>query len=67
MRTFTIEEIRNYLLAQDSMGDALYNLNEKSLTDASITALKKKQREEAELADLELENEEGEEADELGY
>lgn len=29
MKTYTIEQIRNYLLSQDSMGDILYNLSEK--------------------------------------
>ena len=32
---FTIEEIRNYLLSQDSMGDIMYNLNEENIIKAN--------------------------------
>jgi len=30
-KTFTIEEIRKYILSQDSMGDILYNLKEENI------------------------------------
>ena len=30
-RTFTIEEIRKYILSQDSIGDILYNLKEENI------------------------------------
>lgn len=33
--TFTIEEIRNYLLSQDSMGDILYNLSAANIRKAN--------------------------------
>jgi len=33
--TFTIEEIRNYILSQDSMGDILYNLKAEKIIDAN--------------------------------
>ncbi len=29
--TFTIEEIKNYILSQDSLGDVLYNLNAENI------------------------------------
>lgn len=32
---FTIEQIRTYLLSQDSMGDALYNLSEQSISNVN--------------------------------
>jgi len=32
---FSIEEIRNYLLAQDSFGDCLYNLSEQAIKEAN--------------------------------
>lgn len=32
---FTIEEIRKYLLSQDSMGDILYNLSEANIIKAN--------------------------------
>ncbi len=35
MEKFTIEEIKNYLLAQDSLGDIHYNLNEDSIINAN--------------------------------
>lgn len=35
MKTFNIEEIRNYILSQDSLGDVLYNLNEQSIEQAN--------------------------------
>lgn len=34
-RTFTIEEIRKYILSQDSMGDILYNLKEENIIQAN--------------------------------
>lgn len=33
--TYTIEEIRNYILSQDSLGDVLYNLNEANIAKAN--------------------------------
>jgi hypothetical protein len=33
--TFTIEEIRNYILSQDSLGDVLYNLKEENIIKAN--------------------------------
>lgn len=35
MKRYTIEEIKNYLLSQDSMGDILYNLNEVNIDKAN--------------------------------
>lgn len=34
-QTFTIEEIKNYILSQDSLGDVLYNLNEENINKAN--------------------------------
>jgi hypothetical protein len=34
-QTFTVEQIRKYIESQDSMGDALYNLSEKSVLEAN--------------------------------
>ena len=33
--TFTIEEIREYVQSQDSLGDVLYNLSEENITRAN--------------------------------
>lgn len=33
--TFTIEEIRNYILSQDSLGDVLYNLKAEKIIEAN--------------------------------
>ena len=33
---FTIEEIRNYIIAEDSLGDVLYNLSEENIDKANI-------------------------------
>jgi hypothetical protein len=33
--TFTIEEIKNYILSQDSLGDVLYNLTEEKIIKAN--------------------------------
>jgi len=33
--TFTIEEIRNYILSQDSFGDVLYNLKSEKIIEAN--------------------------------
>jgi len=35
METFTIEQIKNYLLSQDSMGDMLYNLKAENIAKAN--------------------------------
>ena len=35
VRTFTIEEIKKYILSQDSMGDIIYNLNEEKIIKAN--------------------------------
>jgi hypothetical protein len=34
-RTFTIEEIKTYILSQDSLGDVLYNLTEGKIIKAN--------------------------------
>jgi hypothetical protein len=34
---FTIEEIRNYIMSQDSLGDVMYNLNVKKIIEANKT------------------------------
>ena len=31
MKSFTIQEIRNYITSQDSLGDVLWNLSEESI------------------------------------
>lgn len=36
MKKFTIEEIKNYLIKQDSFGDALYFLSEENIEKANI-------------------------------
>ena len=33
--TFTITEIRNYILSQDSLGDVLYNLKAEKIIEAN--------------------------------
>jgi glycyl-tRNA synthetase alpha subunit len=33
--TFTIEQIKHYILSQDSLGDVLYNLTEENITKAN--------------------------------
>ena len=35
MKTFTIEEIKNYIRQQDSLGDVMYNLSEQNITKAN--------------------------------
>lgn len=35
-KTFTIQEIRKYILSQDSLGDVLYNLTEKNIIQANL-------------------------------
>lgn len=37
MKTFSIEEIRNYLKSQDSLGDIYYNLSEENIAKANNT------------------------------
>jgi hypothetical protein len=34
-RTFTIDEIRKYILSQDSLEDVLYNLREEKIIEAN--------------------------------
>ena len=34
-RTFTIQEFKNYVLSQDSLGDVLYNLREEKIIEAN--------------------------------
>ena len=34
--TFTIDEIRKYILSQDSLGDVLYNLSVSKIIEANI-------------------------------
>lgn len=36
MKKYTIEEIRNYILSQDSLGDVLYYLKEENIDKANI-------------------------------
>ena len=36
MKTYTIEQIKNYLAKSDSLGDALYFCDEEHLDDAQI-------------------------------
>ncbi len=33
--TFTIEEIKNYILSQDSLGDVMYNLSAENIIKAN--------------------------------
>lgn len=33
--TFTIEQIRTYIISQDSLGDVLYNLSEENIMQAN--------------------------------
>lgn len=35
MKKYTIEEIKNYILSQDSLGDVLYNLSEENIDKAN--------------------------------
>jgi len=35
MQKFTIEEIKNYIISQDSLGDVLYNLKEENIIKAN--------------------------------
>ena len=37
MKQFTIEQIKNYLQQQDSMGDIMYNLSEANIEKANKT------------------------------
>jgi len=37
MKKFTIEEIRKYILSQDSLGDVLYYLTEENIEKANTT------------------------------
>ena len=32
---FSIQEIRNYIISQDSLGDVLYNLSEEAIAEAN--------------------------------
>jgi len=34
--TFTIDEIKNYILSQDSLGDVLYNLSVSKIIEANL-------------------------------
>ena len=34
-RKFTIEEIRNYIMSQDSLGDVMYNLKVEKIIEAN--------------------------------
>lgn len=36
MKKFTVEEFKNYLLLQDSMGDILYNLSEENIINSNV-------------------------------
>lgn len=35
MKSFTIDQIKNYIMSQDSLGDVLYNLSEASIDKAN--------------------------------
>ena len=35
-KKYSIPEIRNYITKQDSLGDVVYNLNEKNLDKAQV-------------------------------
>ena len=35
MKQYTVEQIRNYILSQDSLGDVLYNLTEEKIDEAN--------------------------------
>lgn len=35
MKKFTVEEIKNYILSQDSLGDIMYNLSEENIQRAN--------------------------------
>jgi len=35
-KTYNLEQIKNYILSQDSMGDILYNLSEENIEAASV-------------------------------
>lgn len=35
-KVFTVEEIRNYIASQDSLGDVAYNLTEENIVKANI-------------------------------
>ncbi len=41
--TFTIEQIKNYLRSQDSLGDVLYNLSEENILKANKKYKSKKE------------------------
>ena len=34
--TFTVDEIRKYIMSQDSMGDTLYNLKAENIIEANL-------------------------------
>jgi len=40
MKTYTVEQIRNYLKKQDSFGDVMYNLKEENIDKANQTVWK---------------------------
>lgn len=42
MKKFDLEEIKNYIISQDSLGDVLYNLNEEKIEQANIIPKVKK-------------------------
>lgn len=37
MKRFTIQEIKNYIMTQDSLGDVMYNLSEENIIKANIS------------------------------
>ena len=43
---FTIEEIRKYILSQDSMGDVLYNLKAEKIIEANLPEEEEEEEEE---------------------
>lgn len=42
-KRFTIEEIKNYILSQDSLGDVIYNLSEENIEIANLTTKKEEE------------------------
>lgn len=48
MKKYTVEEIRQYVLSQDSLGDVLYNLSEENIDEANDSDLTEEDFEENE-------------------
>ena len=52
MKKYTIEEIRNYILSQDSLGDVLYNLSEENIDKVNDVKFKDYSEDEDNYIDL---------------